>query len=212
MKKIEKKEAKGTTMKEKQDDAIAQLKAKSKPEAAPAAEAKETAAVTTEQSKTAEPAALTLPEMTAHFCVQDIEHWNGQDDIYDPQSHTCIACLAAFPEQPAICAARTAYLQSITGKKKKSAVKKERAKAVRADGVPNQTDLINGLLKASTPLEEIVTALATAHYGGSTQTASGRIARHIKSILTGDCKSSTEMKPHVAYLTPKPATAPAPAA
>ena len=210
-KKIKKIEAaKGTTtMKEKQDDAIAQLKAhdKSTPVVEPVkVEPEKTVAA--EQSKTAEPAALTLPAMTAEFCLQDQKHWDSKDDIYNPASNECKSCLKDFPEQPAVCASRTAYLQSLTGKKTKSgAAKTPRAKAVKADGAPNQTDLINGLLKASTPLEAIVTAVAAVHYGGSTQTANGRIARHIKSITTGACKSATEMKPFLAYLTAKPADA-----
>lgn len=216
MKKIEKKNAEkgNTTMKAKQDDAIAQLKAKSVTAAdvvkdatiPPAAAA--AAIIATEQSKTAEPAALTMPAMTAEFCLQDQKHWDSQDDIYNPGSNECKSCLKDFPNQPAVCASRTAFLQSLKGGKKRSATAKTpRAKAVKADGAPNQTDLINGLLKASTPLEAIVTAVATAHYGGSTQTASGRIARHIKSIAAGACKSANEMKPFLAYLTPKPAEA-----
>lgn len=221
MKKIQKKNdaAKdaGKDMKAKQADAIAQLKAHDKKpadivkdESVPAAAAAAAIVANAEQSKTAEPA-LTLPPMTAEFCLQDQKYWDSKDDMYNPESNECKACSKDFPEQPKSCAARTAYLQSLTGKKKTASAKTPRAKAVKADGAPNQTDLINGLLKASTPLEAIVTAVAAAHYGGSAETAKGRIARHIKSIVAGTCKSATEMKPFLAYLTPKPADA-APAA
>lgn len=221
-KKIKKNQAvKGnTTMKEKQDDAIAQLKAHDKkpidivkdaaiPPAAAAA-----AIIVAEQSKTAEPAKLTLPAMTAEFCLQDLKFWEGKDDVYNPNASDCITCQEDFPEQPAICAARSAYLVSLTGKKSKvkGSAKTPRAKSVKVNGAPNQTDIINGLLKAATPLADIITAVATSHYGGSADTAKGRVTRHIKSINDRSCKSAVEMKPYMEYLSPKAAAPAAPAA
>jgi hypothetical protein len=169
-----------------------------------AVQTKEAASTIPEKEKPTEPAALTLPEETPHTCIQDGKYWISKEDVFDKTAFECQDCEKDHPGQQLVCAARTAYLQSLTGKKA-GRTKAPRAKSKKTDGAPNQTDLINQMIKTSTPFSEMVTLLAKAHYGENVKGAESRINRHVKSINAGSCSSAAEMKPYVAYLTAAPA-------
>ncbi len=184
---------------ENQETAVAKVE-ESKPQVNP--ENQETAVVKVEDAtkKASAPVTLTLPAETPYTCIQDGKYWGSKEDIFDKTAFECKDCEKDHPGQQLVCAARTAYLLSNTSKKI-GAVRTPRAKSKKTDGAPNQTDLINSMIKSSTPLSEMVEALAKAHYGENVKGAERRIKRHVKSICNNACTSAAEMKPYVVYLT-----------
>ena len=170
------------------------------PEAVTAA-AEPTAVKAAEPEKAAEPTALTLPEKTADLCIQE-GYWETTEDIYDPNSGDCKVCGKNFPNQPAICAARTAYLASLKAKGK--AAKKSGTKAVTArkrDGKLPQSAQIDEYLKAGMTLAKMIEELANRDFGGDVAPSKARVIDHLKAIATGRYCRAESMKPFLEKLS-----------
>ncbi len=172
------------------------------PEAVTAAAAEPTAVTAAaEPEKAAEPTALTLPEKTADLCIQE-GYWETTEDIYDPNSGDCKVCGKNFPNQPAICAARTAYLASL--KTKGKAAKKGGTKAVVArkrDGKLPQSVQIDEYLKEGMSLARMIEELANRDFGGDVAPSKVRVIDHLKAIATGRYCRAESMKPFLEKLS-----------
>jgi hypothetical protein len=143
--------------------------------------------------------------MPAEFCLQDLKHWESKDDVYNPSSNECITCLKDFPDQPAICAARTAYLVSLSGKKSKVKGTKTPKVKVPKDGRVPQTVLIDGFVRQQFSIAQIVQAVSDRDYPGNLSAAETRVVGHLKATVgTHGSKvyaRSVEMKPLLDYLS-----------
>jgi hypothetical protein len=158
--------------------------------------------VKAEPSKPAEPVKLELAAMSAEFCIQDQKYWEGKDDIFNPSSNECSSCAKDYPNQPALCAARTAYLVSLSGGKK-SKTKSERTPKTKVpkDGRLPQSAQIDAYIRNGSPIIDMVTTLAARDFGNDLKQANTRIISHLKAIVTGRYCRSAEMKPLIEYLS-----------
>lgn len=164
--------------------------------------------------ETSESPKIERPNMPADFCMQPSD-WEGTGECYDPNSNNCMACEKDFPETAQVCKARADFL-GIMGKAGKTAKAKkapgQKAVRVKKNGKLPQSLVIDGYLKESKPLTEMISALAESDFGGCSEAglkaAGDRITSHLKAIDTGKYCRTAEMKPFVAYLKAKPAKAP----
>lgn len=155
----------------------------------------------TEQNKTAEPAKLELPAMAAEFCLQDETYWKGKDDIYNPTSKDCETCLKDFPNQPANCAARTAFLTQSTGKKAKTTSTKTPKTKVPKDGRVPQSLQIDSYIRQGMSIEVASAAIAERDFANNLKEGNARIISHFKAIVTGKYCRAKEMNSLLQYLS-----------
>jgi hypothetical protein len=147
------------------------------------------------QSKTVEPEKSLLPTMTAEFCLQDQKYWEGKDDIYNPASKDCVTCGKDFPNQPASCAARTAFLAAGTVKKtRKAGTPKVK---VPKDGRLPQSLQIDEYIKAGMSIETMTATLATRDFSGDLKQALARNMSHLKAIMSGRYCKAELMRPYL---------------
>ena len=164
--------------------------------------------------ETSAPPKIERPNMPEGFCMQPSD-WEGTGVCYDPGSNNCASCEKDFPDTFLVCKARADFL-GIAGLAGKTAKAKkapgQKAVRVRKDGKLPQSLIIDGYLKASKPLTEMISTLAESDFGGCTEAglkaAGDRITSHLKAIDTGKYCRAAKMKPFVAYLKAKPAKAP----
>ncbi|MFA5394452.1 MAG: hypothetical protein WC346_00350 [Methanogenium sp.] len=189
-------------MKKIKKEKKAEVKEKTvKKEVAPekAAEQPAPAEQAAEPAKAEETKVLTLPEKTVDLCIQE-DYWEGTTDIYDPNAGDCKRCLKTFPDQPAICAARSAYLAQLGHKPKKSSGSKTPKIKVPKDGRLPQSAQIDAYIKEAKTVAEMVAALAERDFRNDAKQSEARITSHLKAIGNGRYCRASEMLPFLAYL------------
>lgn len=141
------------------------------------------------------------PAFNAGFCLDETT-WASNERLLDESSESCKMCQKDMPDTHGACKARDAFLsaEALAGK----APKKPGERKSKEPAAPTQGSIINGMLKESKPLKDIIAAVATAYYNGNVKAADGRVKRHIqRGIIGGEARNAAEMKPHVAYLSAK---------
>jgi hypothetical protein len=175
----------------------AEVKVEAQVEQKPVEETKVEAQAETETKAEVQPE---RPAFPAGFCLDETT-WASNERLLDEASESCKACQRDMADTYGTCKARDAF---IAGQVVASKTARKSSGKTKEPSAPTQGSIINGMLKESKPLKDIIAAVAATYYGNNIKAADGRVKRHIqRGIIGGEARNAAEMKPYVAYLSAK---------